>query len=134
MCFSPVLALNSLTCCRWWFTYGIRYKNGKWTENEYCRFKYYGSFVAPHLVLTHLSIAVLAIPPHPMPSPSFVFFPRPRGTTFVAFAVGVKVNGKVRAELELSKTATSEDARALAEVLPQVQYTYFILFFCRRSA
>lgn len=31
-----------------------------------------------------------------------------------------KVNGKVRAELELSKTASSDDARALAEVLPQV--------------
>eukprot|EP00903_Cladosiphon_okamuranus_P011922 g11198.t1 len=34
--------------------------------------------------------------------------------------LGVQVNGKVRAELELSKTATSDDARALAEVLPQV--------------
>lgn len=30
------------------------------------------------------------------------------------------MNGKVRAELELSKTATSDDARAFAEVLPQV--------------
>ncbi|CAM9370123.1 unnamed protein product [Ectocarpus sp. 6 AP-2014] len=34
--------------------------------------------------------------------------------------LGVQVNGKVRAELELSKTASSDDARALAEVLPQV--------------
>lgn len=31
-----------------------------------------------------------------------------------------KVNGKVRAELELCKTATEDDARRLAEVLPQV--------------
>lgn len=31
------------------------------------------------------------------------------------------MNGKVRAELELSKTATEEDARRLAEVLPQVR-------------
>eukprot|EP00904_Undaria_pinnatifida_P004189 jgi/Undpi1/13771/HiC_scaffold_9.g03422.m1 len=38
--------------------------------------------------------------------------------------LGVQVNGKVRAELELSKTASSEDARSLAEVLPQVvKYT-----------
>lgn len=39
-------------------------------------------------------------------------------------ALGVQVNGKVRAELELSKAATADDARALAEVLPQVvKYT-----------
>lgn len=32
-----------------------------------------------------------------------------------------KVNGKVRAELELSKTASEEEARALAEAIPQVR-------------
>lgn len=32
-----------------------------------------------------------------------------------------KVNGKVRAQLELSKTASEEDARALAEAIPQVR-------------
>lgn len=32
-----------------------------------------------------------------------------------------KVNGKVRAELELSNTATADDARALAQVLPNVR-------------
>lgn len=40
------------------------------------------------------------------------------------------MNGKVRAELELSKTATSDDARALAEVLPQVSAHELLLVWC----